>query len=336
MSQHDDFIARLERYLDDHEGSTPMPDRIRQSVRASLPETKQTSGPSWVPRRFETMSLHLPVPAQIGLAAAAVVAAVVVGATVIGGVGRGFGGPTEPSADPTPSPSAAEPSGPQSLYGVPGTGNIPAGSWFLDVPAYPARIEFEVPEGWWHFWSTETRDGSDVHAILVDSSDTGAANGSAWGVAFAVPDQVSVDPCDPDAGTMDPSATESADAMAAAFQTWTDFPVTSVDQVTIGGYSGTRVELATDGSPCLARLFTTPLGYAFEIQRQRSDYPPQPPEQFTFLDVEGSVLVLWTTDYPQTNFYEMDGGAEFDPEGHAEDQLALRGILESIELVPRP
>lgn len=338
MTQHDDFIARLESYLDDFEGSTPMPDGIRQSVRASLPSTRQMTGPAWGPWRFLGMTLQVPAPVQFGLAAAVLAAAVVIGATIFGSDG-GVGNPDDASSTPAPTRTAApsadpSPSGPVSIDGVPSTGNLPAGHYFLDVPAYPARIEFQVPDGWWHFWAEQSRDASDVHAILVDSTDTGAASGSAWGVAFAVVDRVYVDPCEPTAATMDPSVTESAGALATAFQAWPDFPAASVEEVTVGGYTGTRVEIKTDASPCLGRLFTTPAGYAFEIQRNRPEHP-QPPEQFTFLDVDGSVLVLWTTDYPGTNYFEMDGGAEFDPEAHAEHQSELRAILDSIEIVPR-
>ena len=79
-------------------------------------------------------------------------------------------------------------------------GDLPAGAYYLDLPAYPARIDFEVPAGWWHFWPGATRQASDAHAILVNSLETGAANGSAWGVAFTVVGKVPVDPCDPAAG----------------------------------------------------------------------------------------------------------------------------------------
>ena len=148
-------------------------------------------------------------------------------AIVIGIVaGCGTAGPAatstvSPSPLATASPSqsataATTASGPTSLMDSPEGGDLPAGAYYLDLPAYPARIDFEVPAGWWHFWPGATRQASDAHAILVNSLETGAANGSAWGVAFTVVGKVPVDPCDPAAGFMDPSATRSADALADA------------------------------------------------------------------------------------------------------------------------
>lgn len=326
MSQHDDVLGRVESYLDDYEGYTPLPESIRDAVRASLPTTQQ-SGPRPVLERFLTMTLDLPAPARFGLVAAAALAAAVIGIGYFGGSGN-VGDP----ADPTPTAAPR----PASLLGATWVdGSLVPGPYYIDIPEYPARIEFEVPADWWNWHNAARAEESDVHAVLVNSEEIGAANGSAWGIAFAPAGEVRIDPCDPDAGTMDPSVTESAESLAAAFGTWADYPATSVEDVTIGGYQGKRVEIATDRSPCLGRLFSTPTNFAFEIQRNREAHP-QPPEQFTFLDVEGTVLVIWTTDYPQTNYYEMDGGAEFDADYHADHQVALRGILESIAIVPRP
>lgn len=241
--------------------------------------------------------------------------------------------PSEPPPTASPSASLATTAGgPSSLLDSPDSGNLPAGDYYLDIDAYPARIDFSVPEGWWHYWPGPTRELSDVHAILVDSLDTGAANGSAWGLAFAIVDEVRVDPCDSATGTMDPSVTGSADALAAAFGTWTDFPAT-VEDVTVGGISGKRVELTrAEGAGCQeGGIFTTPAGYQFSPQLP-SSLPVA--DQFTFLDIEGSVLVIWTTDFPATTPFEVDGGASPDPEAHVEDQVALQQILDSIVITP--
>jgi hypothetical protein len=336
MTHRDEFIERLETYLDDYEGVTPLPDAVRDAIRAELPHTKQTDslgGRS----RFLSMTLQLPAPARYGLVAAAVLVAVVIGASLFSR-GGSVGGP---SASPSPSPSAslsppsptAAPTapGPWSLLDSPGTGNLPAGDYYVDIPAYPARIDFSVPEGWWHFWPGVTREASDVHAILVDSLDTGAANGSGWGFSFAIVDEVRVDPCDSAAGVMDPSVTQSADALATAFGTWADFPATVAD-VTIGGYSGKRVEITRGETFCLATAFYTPAGYQFDLQ-ESAELPA--PDQFTFLDVEDSVLVIWTTDFPATTPFEVNGGASPDPEAHVADQVELHDILDSVVIEPR-
>lgn len=326
----DDFIERLEGYLDS-EGVTPLPDAVRDRVRAALPTTKQ-AGPSG-PLRFEPMTFHVPAAARYGLVAAVLVAAVAIGASLLGGNVGDTPSPTPSGSAPATATAGA--GGPMDLLDSPTAGNLPPGEYVLDLDAYPARIEFTVPEGWWYYWTAATRSAADVHAVLVNSLDTGAANGSAWGLGFTVVDQVRVDPCDPAAGSMDASVTESPETLAAALGTWTEFPVTSVEDVTIGGYAGKRVEITpTDESSCTGGLFTTPAGYRFDMPAA-SEEPFDNPHQFTFIDVDGSLLVIWTTDHPGTNGWEVDGGASPDPEGHVADQVELQAILDSIELTPR-
>jgi hypothetical protein len=330
MTPREDFVGRLESYLDDYEGYTPLPESVRTAVHASLPSVKQT-GSEPGPMRFLAMTLQIPAPARYGLVAAALVAAVLLGAFVFAD-GGGIGGPsdsTEPMSSASPSPAELT-----SLFDAPQVdGNLLPGRYVLDHDAFPARIEVDVPEGWWYWFPEPRPEDSDTHAILVDSLDTGASNGSAWGLSFTSVGEVREEPCDAGAGMMDPSVTDSAASLAEAFSSWETLPAT-VEDVTIGGYEGKRVELDTSSSACLSRLFTTPAGFSFEIQRARSDVPA-PPEQFTFVDVDGSVLVIWTTDYPGTNYFEIDGGATYDSEAHAEDQVQLRQILDSIVIVPR-
>ena len=101
MTRNDDFIGQLEGYLDEYEGSTPLPDEVRDAIRAQLPSTQQR--PAWWPvRRFPEMNSMM----KLGLAAAAVVVAALLGynylvAPNIGG--RGLG-------DPSSSPPASTPS----------------------------------------------------------------------------------------------------------------------------------------------------------------------------------------------------------------------------------
>ena len=332
MTHHDDFIGRLESYLDEYEGVTPLPDAIRAEVRAALPSIKQ-GGPSVGPQRIARMTVQLPPAARYGLVAAVIVAAVAIGAVVIGP--DSIGGPGQ-SQEPTPTlaPSASLAAGsPYDLIDSPRNGDLPPGEYFLDHDAYPARIEFTVPEGWWYYTTSASRAASDVHAILVNNG-IGTGHESNWGLAFAVVNQVRADPCDAGAGYMDASVTESADAVATAFENWADF-TTTVEDVTIGGTSGKRVEISpSDSVDCSGGLFTTPTGYRFDMPAA-SEEPFDNPHQFTFLDVDGSILAIWTTDYPGTNGYEAGNGASLDPEAHVEHQVELRDILDSIVITPR-
>jgi hypothetical protein len=132
---------------------------------------------------------------------------------------------------------------------------------------------------------------------------------------------------------MDQAVTESVDSLVEAFSSWQEFPATNVMDVSIGGYDGRQVEITrAEGVDCDAVLFWTPSNYLFGPQ-----FPSSEPavNQFTFLDVEGSVLAVWTTDFPATTQFEVDGGASPDPEAHVADQAQLRDILDSVVITPR-
>jgi hypothetical protein len=103
MTRDDTFIEQLETYLDEYDGLTPLPDIVRDAVRAALPSTKQV-GPMQGLRRYFTMSLS--TPAQLAIAAAAVIVVVVVGAAALNG--QNIASP--PSVTPSPSEAGAAPS----------------------------------------------------------------------------------------------------------------------------------------------------------------------------------------------------------------------------------
>jgi N-acetylneuraminic acid mutarotase len=101
MTRDDEFIGQLEDYLDDFEGVTPLPDAVRNSVRAQLPSTRQTgplSRPNQnVSRRLFSMGMNV----RIGLVAAAVLLAGIVGINLISRTSVG------PPATASPTPFAA-------------------------------------------------------------------------------------------------------------------------------------------------------------------------------------------------------------------------------------
>jgi hypothetical protein len=98
MNSDDRFIQQLESYLDDYEGATILPERVRDEVRAALPRTKQTGAASG-PVRYLSMTMNKFGP--VALAAAAGLLAIAVGIYLFGG--RNVG-------DTTPSPSMSAPS----------------------------------------------------------------------------------------------------------------------------------------------------------------------------------------------------------------------------------
>lgn len=106
MTHDERFIGHLEDYLDEYEGNTPLPDAIREAIRAELPRTKQVARPGRL-SRYTTMKRNSSGSVRYGLAAAAVLAAVVFGAAILGQ--NNFGAPSGPSAisSPTASPKPA-------------------------------------------------------------------------------------------------------------------------------------------------------------------------------------------------------------------------------------
>jgi hypothetical protein len=269
-------------------------------------------------------------PQRVPHTVSAVVALTAILATSCASPGASVGDAGSPTPSAVSSPTAT---GPTNLVEAPAVGDLPAGDYYLDLPAYPARIDFAVPAGWWHFWSGSTRETSDANAILVNSEDTGAANGSAWGLAFTIAGDVRVDPCDPAAGSMDSSVTESAEALAEAFSSWPAIQATGAEDVTVGGFAGTSVEITGEEGVCDEPvLFTTPLGYEFGPIFSSSEPSAN---QFMFVDVEGSVLIIWMNDFPGTTTFEVEGGASPDPQAHVADQDQLHDIFESVVIQPR-
>ncbi|MDQ3879491.1 MAG: hypothetical protein M3295_00170, partial [Chloroflexota bacterium] len=103
MTRDDGFIGQLESYLDDYEGHTPLPETVRDAVRAALPRTRQT-GSARGPVRYLTMMSTKAGPILIAAVAAAVL--IVAGGAFLFS-GRNVGGPAStPNATPVPSAEA--------------------------------------------------------------------------------------------------------------------------------------------------------------------------------------------------------------------------------------
>ena len=305
---------------------------FEEVARMEPPNDLMDSAMAQVESEARVSRFSLPAFFAISAAAVALVAAVLIGANLFGGGGL-IGGTQTPtpiaSASPTPIADSPQPWDLVALGSTvdPRESNLPAGDYYLDLPVYPGRIELTIPDGWWYY-----QGAPDVHAVLVNSLDSGASEGSAWGLAFAIVGSVNVDPCEasPD---MDPAVAQSAADLVAAFKTWAGFSV-DVENVSIGGFSGKRVVVSSKRAMgCQGFLFTTPGGYAYDSIDMSGDGTDQP-QQMTFLDVNGSVLAIWTTDYAPRNDFEIHGGASPDPQAHVQDQVALHQIIDSIVITP--
>jgi hypothetical protein len=132
MTRDDDFIGQLEGYLDEYEGMTPLPDAVRNAVRAQLPNTKQTGPIAGLIRDLNMNNLSASV--RYGLVAAVVVIAAIIGFRLISNANVG-------SDEPTPT------SGPSHVSGVPyaEVGPLTAGSY---AAHFEPPLTFTVPPGW--------------------------------------------------------------------------------------------------------------------------------------------------------------------------------------------
>ncbi len=342
MNRDDDFIGRLEDYLETFDGVTPLPDRVRDALRADLPRTRQVR-PVRGTGRMTDMISRASTGARWGMVAAVVVAAVVLGAAVInyGRVSPGVGS-APATASPSPSPSVsptptATPAPPMPLSNAPqaacypgGTpGCLAPGTYRLTSSTWPAQVTVDVPAGWFQWLPA-----SDFEGVLVDSGPD-APNGSGWGLMFFAVGAVSADPCDPAKGTIKPAQTSTVDGLVAVMTKWPGFKATAPTPITVDGFSGKLIELtstlttATCPSPV---LWTTPQGYDLDAYPVVTADKTPHTGRYRIVDVNGTLLVIRTTDFPETAPNEAAQGVALDPTRHASDQVELHQMVDSIRI----
>lgn len=140
MNSDERFIQQIESYLDDHEGATILPERVRDEVRAALPRTKQTGAASG-PVRYLSMAMTKFAP--VALAAAAGLLAIAVGIYLFGGRDVGTIGPT-----PSPSPSAAATCTQSSLAASDGRLVVDWCSLRSEGASVPVAFSMDGPPSW--------------------------------------------------------------------------------------------------------------------------------------------------------------------------------------------
>ena len=278
MTHDDDFIVHLEGYLEEYEGSTPLPNEVRDAIRAQLPLTHQR--PAWWPvRRFPEMNNVM----KLSLVAAAVVVAAFLGYNYL--VAPNIGGPS--LGDPTPSPSPV----PTPIQALNGQDPLPAGRYQVD-PALPMDVTIEVPEDW-------SAGGAWV-AIGPNSNE--APDGMA--LRFYAGNDLNLyrDPFTPIDGLLDPPAGPSVDELVAAMVGHPDWDVTGTDPIELDGYAGQVVHLTlpegtTDASPF----------YLFVDSRGGQTWGWEAGQLFDvyIVDVAGDRLVIDAFHYPETSAEDL-------------------------------
>lgn len=317
MSTDRDVTRSVRSWLreDRHEDA----DRVLDLVLDQLDTTPQRRA-SWLARRFPFMSKTV----QFGLAAAVVVlAATVVGLSVLARPDDSVG-PTVPTS--TPTATATTPSIPLlSKQGSIETGAVLApGTYLLDYP-FPARLALTVPGGW-QVWHVDFLSAG----LLVDA---GPGNGSGWGLFFLSPgDKLYADPCDKTRGMLDPVPGPTADDLANALGNLPGITASTPVDIEMDGHAGKLIELTAT-----ADVASCPAGAATLWDfAGLDDYPMALGERLPIriLDVDGLRLVIVATDYPGTSAWEVGQGESFDPDAHAEHEVELQAIFDSIRIDP--
>ncbi len=335
MTRTDEFIGLLEDYLDMHEGPTPMPDALRDAIRAELPTTRQI-GPLPGMRRMFHMISTVPRPARFGLVAVFAVVITLLGFGLLRGPSQAGG----PSAAPTPTSTAAPtPAGPASLRGsasnpsVNGTEyppNLPPGTYYLDT-GYPAKVTLDVPPGWF-LWDAAT----DYNGVLVDSPD--ARSGSGWGLVISVIGNVYKDACNQYLGVLDTQTEPSVETVVSAMSSWPGFEITESSAITVDGFAGRMIKVRSnlDHASCPITKMWTSSDSGYSEDGYGLVGSPGHLMTYRLLQVGQSVLVIRTTDFPETSPFELEQGVPESADRHAADQLQLQAMVDSIRIsVPR-
>ena len=214
------------------------------------------------------------------------------------------------------------------LEGGTGTTCIAPGTYALDASIAPVTITIDVPRGWF-----EWDPGGGTEGLLVDGGDD-APGGSGWGVLFSPFGKIFPDPCHQASNAA--RSVSTVDEVVAGMTTWPGFTVGKPKAITVDGRSGKSVEVTSTLRPSacpLAALWTTPSGMPVDAYPLVSNAGSRP-THYWVVDIDGKLLIIRVTDDGQPSPFEVSQGVKADPKRHAEDQIALRAILQSIRLKP--
>lgn len=274
MTRSDDFISQLESYLDEHEGSTPLPNDIRNAIRAQLPSTRQR--PAWWPaRRFPEMNQVM----KLSLAAAVVVVAALLGYNYL--VAPNIGGPRlgdpSPTAIPTPTPSPLR-----------GQDPLSAGRYLVDPAGLPMEVTVEVPDGW----------SAGLSWVVRGPLGNDAPDGMAIRFYTLAPDPLYINPFVISEGVLDPAVGPSVDELVAAMVGHPDWIVIGTEPITIDGYAGQVVHVTLPEETTADNPF-----YLFRDAVSSGVYGWQAGQlhDIHILDVAGERLIVEAFHYPGTS-----------------------------------
>ena len=333
MSTDRDSTRIVRSWLE--EGVTALPDRVLDAVLDQVPATPQRR--SWWPAWRFDMNTYT----KLAMTAAAVVVVAVVGYNLLPNRGE-TGGPSV-SPSPTPVAPSASPASPAMLEQAspaacgPGGGApdcLAPGTYRLTGNVWPGEITMDVPAGWFEWLPSTDRDAYD--ALLVGPSTRG---GSGWGLVFSVVDAVAKDPCNPAKGRYARAETGSVDELVAAMGRWPGFEATAPAPTVVGGYSGQLVALTSTRTvtDCAnGSVWTIPQGGSVNAYPMVGAAGKARTGTYRIVAVNGTLLTIMTTDFPETSPNELSNGIADDPTRHAADQVVMHQILDSIRIAGAP
>jgi hypothetical protein len=216
MTRDADFIGLLEGYLDDYQGSTPLPESVRDAVREQIATTKQ-SRPLPGPMRYLSM-INMPAPARFGAVAALAIGIVLLGAYTLAPLSD-IGGTGNPTPTPTPHPFEDV------------SGSLEPGRYVTSIES--VDISYTVPAGW-------KRDPSAPELMGPIADEIG-------GLSFWTVTDVFADPC---RFTLGARPGPTVDDLAAALVNQPGIDPGPASEVTVDGFAGKYIEYTTPATGC--------------------------------------------------------------------------------------
>lgn len=293
MTREDDFIGQLEGYLDEYEGMTPLPDAVRDAVRAQLPMTKQLGRFAGPMRRITFMNNNI---VRFGLAAAAIVLVVLVGIRFLPNGNTGSDASPTPEPTPTATPLAVRP------------GQLEPGTYVMsnvDAPIRtPVRFTFTVPAGWF---------ARSEDLFISKQGDTGRELGFvSWVVTH-----VYADACQSE-GTLT-EVGPTVDDLVAALVDQPDSDATTPTDIEVGGYPAKFITMSVpadlDTSTCrhpeqLIQVWANPEETDYFAIPTAVDNPVADPVNSVYIvDVNGERVVIlagYTTESTAADIAELE------------------------------
>jgi hypothetical protein len=310
MSTDRDVTRIVRSWLED--GATALPDRVLDSVLDQLPTTSQRRAwwPAW---RLSEMNTF----AKFAVAAAAVVVVAIVGINLLprsGGIGGSGPSPTPspsaaPTATPTPTPTA-------TIAGFPGySDQVAAGTYAWGAGgANPEDIIFTIPEGWISRYGVPHKDRDGPGEMAFGN----------WIIA-----NVYADPCRWQGSLLDPPVGPTVEDLTIAIGAQKLRNATPPTDVTLGGYSGKRIELSLPANLDITTCDQGVVRFWVAPGEDVANWPTGDPEARSpragqvnvayILDVNGARQVIDTWHMPATS---------------ASDLAELETILASMRIGP--